>query len=184
LASNRALCVKGDSSEFITLPIGYEQKYAILTSQILAYMKANGLEGAKATMSRTQTEEIAKLTARATDWDISHVLHPRMFPDRSTVPYPDIHVTVRPDISVTGVEGDGSYFSEAFCRADGLHFKRIYAASYTRPFKNVNQHCCARGCVAYVEMSRVSGSSMALDTCCQDCNKYDCVLQGKRPPAC
>jgi hypothetical protein len=195
LAWNRALCVDGDSQKEITLPVGYEQVYAILTSQILAFMKETGLEGAKVPLSQTQNEKLAKLTSKAAAWDVSHELCPSMFPDRSIIPRPKrsttstVHESVRTS-TVSWVQREESFrpnvdsqslafadVSDERCRESGLYFKREFKSSPLMPLQHRDQHCCALGCSSYEMMSRVSHNANALNICCQDCNMFACELK-------
>lgn len=184
LAWNRAVCIAGDSKSAITLPLGYEQVYAILTSQIIAHVKNHGLEGAMTQMTAVQETKLMELRSRAVAWDVSYDLHPGLFPTRDVIPASTkVDPTVRlANITIvsdapSGTSNLTSVVVDAYRKSKGQWFKRDFVPTALLELSNTDQHCCALACSAYISMSKFSGSARVIDTCCQDSNLHGCKLR-------
>jgi hypothetical protein len=202
LAWNRAVCVSADSKRRVSLPLGYEGLYGILTGKIMAYVKSRQLDGGMAPLTPEQQRTLGQMTAAASQWDIETELHPGMFPTRQTVPMPTkdtakavgrIASGEAPSESDSKAAPDAAPAPEAADAREELAFASVnedtcskgyfaqkYSPSKALPLRHIHNHCCALACVGYKYMSRVSGPA-GLNNCCRMCNRHYCPFQNSGP---
>lgn len=193
LVWNRAVCVSTDSIDFISLPLGYEQVYAVFTSQIVAHLREKGLIGKMQKLSGTQNDQLARLTNRAANWDVSHDIPPSLFPTRDVIPGPlpllTSHLAMKTETFNSSLELSDAATQKASLKRDisakivtinycsslpGSWFKRPFEKTSDKKLEHRDQHCCANACASFMVLTRMSSGSRGLDTCCRECNAYKC----------
>lgn len=197
LAWNRVVCVPSDTKELISLPLGYEKVYGMLTSQIAAHLMATNSFGSMQALSPEQQQRIAEMTDRAANWDIAFDVHPSMFPTRQLLPAPakSISNSTAGEARVLPISTDDESsvvssatvraagyekVSDEYCRRlPGLWYKREFNPTAYAPLVHKGQHCCASACKTIMMLTRETGGSGGLDTCCQECNARHCSLINK-----
>lgn len=151
-------------------------------------------------LSRSQEQRILEMTERAANWDVSMDVHPSVFPTRDIIPTPEL-TSVRQErqsplnqrTQVGGrlpTAGENSIASnvavkslshtsvtKAYCSAlSGRWYKREFKPKWFAPLVHRDQHCCSTACASFTVLTRDTGGSGGLDTCCQECNAWKCKL--------